>query len=191
MIPMWGCQGEPGLALQMSLRLICGFSLSATNMERRIQTLITEEQAKAIGEWFLKARNEADLSLLDKIVSPDVIVHDPSRPEGITGLSALKDQCGATHAAVPDVKFSLDDMYIKGDKIVWIFTMSGTITGAFRTPLGEVPPTGKSFRLSGVAIDRLVEGKIAEEWVYYNALDILQPLGFTLAPPKPPRAESE
>jgi predicted ester cyclase len=81
-------------------------------------------------------------------------------------------------------------LYIKGDKIAWIFTMSGTITGAFRTPLGELPPTGKSFRLSGVAVDRVVEGKIAEEWVYYNVLDILQPLGFTLAPPKPPQAEA-
>ena len=45
-----------------------------------------------------------------------------------------------------DVKFTLDDLYIKGDKIVWIFTMSGTITGAFRTPLGEVPPSGKADR---------------------------------------------
>jgi predicted ester cyclase len=152
-----------------------------------MQTPVTEEQAKAIGEWYVKSRNEADLSLLDKIVSPDVIVHDPSRPEGIIGLSALKEQYGATHVAVPDVKFTLDDLYIKGDKSVWIFTMSGTITGTFRTPLGEIPPTGKSFRFSGVAVDRIVEGKIVEEWVYYNVLDILQPLGFTLAAPRPPQ----
>jgi steroid delta-isomerase-like uncharacterized protein len=156
-----------------------------------MQTPITEEQAKAIGEWYVKSRNEADLSLLDKIVSPDVIVHDPSRPEGIIGLAALKDQYGNTHAAVPDVKFTLDDMYIKGDKIVWMFTMSGTITAAFRTPMGVIPPTGKAFSLSGVAVDRIAEGKIVEEWVYFNVLDILQPLGFTLAPPQPPQAEAE
>ncbi len=35
-----------------------------------------------------------------------------------------------------------------------------------------------------IAIDRIVAGKIAEEWVYFNVLDILQPLGFTLAPPR-------
>jgi predicted ester cyclase len=60
-----------------------------------------------------------------------------------------------------------------------------------RTPLGEIPPTGKSFRFSGVAVDRIVEGKIAEEWVYFNVPDILQPLGFRLVPPKPPQAEAE
>ncbi len=153
-----------------------------------MKELITEIQARAIGDCYVKARNEVNLSLLDKIYSPDVIVHDPSQPQAIIGLARLKGQYENTHAAVPDVKFSMDDMYLGGDKIVWIFKMSGTITGPFRTPLGELPPTGKPFWLSGAAVDRIVEGKIAEEWVYFNVLDILQPLGFTLAPPEPPQS---
>jgi steroid delta-isomerase-like uncharacterized protein len=152
---------------------------------------MTDEQAKAIGDLYIKSRNEANLSLLDKIYFPDVTVHDPSQPQEIVGLAALKAQYRNTHAAVPDVKFSLDDMYLKEDKIVWIFTMSGTITGPFRTPLGELPATGKAFRFSGVAVDRIVEGRIAEEWLYFNVLDILQPLGFTLAPPKPGPGEAK
>jgi predicted ester cyclase len=127
---------------------------------------ITKEEAKTVGDWYLKARNEANLALLDKIYSPGVIVHDPSQPENIVGLDSLKNQYKNTHTTIPDVKFSLDEMYIKGDKMAWIFTMSGTITGPIRTPFGDLPPTGKTFRLSGVAIDRIVEGKIAEEWVW-------------------------
>jgi len=161
--------------------------LSATfSCQKKAAVGITEDQAKTTWDWYLKARNEANLDLLDNIYSPDVVVHDPSQPQTIVGLEALKNQYRGTHTAVPDVKFSLDDMYVKGDKIAWVFTMSGTITGPFRTPLGDLPPTGKTFRLSGVAIDRIVEGKIAEEWVYYNVLDILQPMGFALTPPQPP-----
>ena len=145
---------------------------------------VNESQAKAIGDSYVKARNEANLSLLDSIYSPDVIVHDPTQPQDIIGLAALKGQYSNTHAAVPDVKFSLDEMYRKEDKIAWIFTMSGTITKPFRTPVGELPPTGKPLRLSGVAIDRIVGGKISEEWLYFNVLEILQPLGFSLAPPR-------
>ncbi len=144
---------------------------------------VNEDEAKAVGNCYVKARNEANLSLLDGIYSPEVIVHDPSQPQDIIGLPALKAQYSNTHAAVPDVKFSLDEMYLKGDKIVWIFTMSGKITRPFRTPMGELPPTGRSFRFCGVAVDRIVGGKIAEEWVYFNVLDILLPLGFTLTPP--------
>jgi steroid delta-isomerase-like uncharacterized protein len=161
----------------------------AFSCQKKATRGITEEQAKAIGDWYLKARNEANLALLDNIYSPEVVVHDPSRPESIVGLEALKSQYMGTHTAIPDVKFSLDDMYLKGDKMAWVFTMSGTVTGPIQTPLGNLPATGKTFRLSGVAIDRIVEGKIAEEWVYFNVLDILQPMGFSLTPPQPPQSE--
>jgi steroid delta-isomerase-like uncharacterized protein len=174
------------LVIIVFLAMLLGAALSC---QKKVKGGITEDEAKTIGDWYLKARNEANLALLDNIYSPEVIVHDPSRPEGIVGLEALKSQYKDTHTAIPDVKFSLDDMYVKGDKLAWIFTMSGTITGPFRTPFGELPPTGKTFRFSGVAVDRIVEGKIAEEWVYFNVLDILQPMGFTLAPPQPPQAE--
>ena len=170
------------LAILLCLSLSC---------QKRVKSGIAEEEAKAIGDWYLKARNEANLALLDKIYSPEVVVHDPSRPEGIVGLEALKSQYRGTHTAIPDVKFSMDDLFIKGDKMVWVFTMSGTITGAIQTPFGVLPPTGKTFRFSGAAIDRISEGKITEEWIYYNVLDILQPMGFSLTPPQPPQPEKK
>ena len=151
---------------------------------------IAEAEARAIGDWYVRARNEANLDLLDNILVPGVIVHDAGYPENIVGLDALKRQYAATHAAVPDLKFSLDEMYIKGNKIVWVFTMTGTITGPFRLPMGELPPSGKPIRVAGVAIDRIADGKVVEEWVFYNPLGILVPLGFALMPPSPPPAES-
>src|SRR4030042_7079930 len=160
----------------------------AWSCQEKVKEGITESEAKAIGDSYIKARNEVNLALLDKIYSPGVVVHDPSRPEGIVGLEALKSQYRDTHTAIPDVKFSLDDLYLKGDKMAWVFTRSGTGTGSIHTPFGDLPPTGKTFRFSGVAVDRIVEGKIAEEWVYFNVLDILQPMGFSLTPPQLPQS---
>ena len=174
-------------AIVISLALLLGLTLSC---QKKTPGGITEHEAKTIGDWYLMDRNEANLALLDNIYSPDVIVHDPGQPQNIIGLEALKSQYRNTHRAIPDVKFTVDEMYVKGDKLAWIFTMSGTITGPVGTPFGELPPTGKTFRLSGVAVDRIIEGKIVEEWVYFNLLDILQPMGFTLTPPQPPRSEA-
>jgi len=175
-------------AVIMPIAVLLCLSLSC---QKRAKSGIAEEEVRAIGDWYLKARNEANLALLDKIYSPEVVVHDPSQSESIVGLEALKNQYKGTHTAIPDVKFSLDDLYVKGDKMVWVFTMSGTITGAIQTPYGALPPTGKTFRFSGVAIDRISEGKIAEEWVYFNVLDLIQPMGFTLTPPQPPQPEKK
>lgn len=82
-------------------------------------------------------------------------------------------------------------MIVKGDRIVVLWTFSGTNTAPFRTPLGAVPATGNKVQFSGVAIDRVDEGKIVEEWVYYNVLQVLQQLGFTLNPPQPPEPPEE
>jgi predicted ester cyclase len=131
-----------------------------------METLITEKQAKSLGDCYLKARNEVNLALLDRIYSPNVIVHDPSQPQPIVSLAALKNVYKNTHTAIPDLRFSLDDIYLKEDKIVWIFTMSGAISGPCQTPMGKFPPTGRSFRFTGAAVDRITEGKIVEEWLY-------------------------
>lgn len=104
---------------------------------------------------------------------------------GLTFSCEKKAREGLTEEAAK----TIDDLHVKGDKIVSIFTMWGTITGPIHNPLGDLPPTGKTFRLSGVAIDRIVNGKIAEEWLYFNVLDILQPIGFTLSPPQRPQPE--
>ncbi|MDH5715337.1 MAG: ester cyclase, partial [Candidatus Aminicenantes bacterium] len=101
-------------------------------------------------------------------------------PEDIVGLEALKNYYAGNHKAFPDLHATIDEMIVKGDKMVVLWTITGTNTG----PLGELLPTGKKVRFSGVAIDRVVNGKVVEEWVFWNVLDILQQLGFTLTPPQ-------
>lgn len=167
-------------ALTISLVVCLGMT---PGCQRGAQSGITEQEARTLLDTYVKARNEANLGLLNGIFAPDYVAHDPSQPQDVVGLEAVKRQYAVTHRAAPDVKFTIDDFYVKGDRIVSIFTMMGTITGPFATPMGDLPPTGKSFRLTGAAVDRIVGGKIVESWMYFNPLDVLQPLGFTLAPP--------
>lgn len=155
------------------------------------EVAITEEEAKAIGDTYFRARSEVNLDLLDEIYTPDAVIHDCSQPEDIVGLEALKSQYRYSHRALPDFQITLDEMIVKGDRIVWTWTVTGTNTGPFHTPLGDLPPTGKEVKFTGVAIDRVVEGKIVEEWVYFNVLELLQQLGFGITPPPQPPPPSK
>ena len=40
-----------------------------------------------------------------------------------------------------------------------------------------IPPTGKSVEISGIAIDRFSDGKIAESWGNWDTMGLLQQLG--------------
>jgi len=56
---------------------------------------------------------------------------------------------------------------------------------------GDLPPTGKKFRTTGLGIERVQKGKIIEILAVFNMLDMMKQLGFTLTPPQPPEPQEE
>jgi len=148
------------------------------NCGQEPKPLISEDRLMEIAEIYEEARNSYDLDLLDQIFAPDVTVYDPSSPETINGLAALKEYYHGSHAGIPDLKLTMDEQYISGDRIFWIWSFSGTHTDTLR----GLPPTGKAVKFSGVAIDRIVDGMIVEEWVYYDMLGLMMQLGFKVVP---------
>jgi steroid delta-isomerase-like uncharacterized protein len=165
------------LMVVMALVLLAG----GLSCQRAGESGLTPQEGERIASVYLEARNTPDLGLLDKIYDAEVVVHDCGAPEDIRGLDALKSYYEASHVGFPDFKAAFEDVFVSGDKIV----IRWTITATHRGPLRGLPPTGKPVRFSGLAIDRVAQGKIVEEWVDFNVLDLLQQLGFTLVPPAP------
>ena len=65
------------------------------------------------------------------------------------------------------------------DRTVITYKATGTNNG----PLGEnMAATGKKMSFSGVSISKIENGKITEEWNYYNQLPINKQLGYKLVP---------
>ncbi len=174
--------------LVISFFLLLCFTLSC---QQKVEEGITEEEAKAIHGRYLEARNTVNLDLLNDVYAEDVVVHDPSYPGNLIGLDALKEYYSNNHKAFADFHMTIDEMIVKGDKTVVVWTLSGTNVGPLHTPSGDMPATGNKVQFSGVAIDRFDEGKIVEEWVYFNVLQLMQQLGFTLTPPQPPEPQEE
>jgi predicted ester cyclase len=73
----------------------------------------------------------------------------------------------------PDVQATHEDIIAQGDKVVIRWTLSGTQSG----PWMGIPPTGRSFRISGIDIFCVVEGKLAEMWQEGDTIGFLQQLG--------------
>lgn len=80
----------------------------------------------------------------------------------------------------PDTKVTVDQIIIKDNNLVAHWTFSGTHTAIY----GELPPTGKKGNIRGCSTLQFNEkGEIMREEVYYNELDLLRQLGYTLNPP--------
>jgi len=123
--------------------------------------------------------NEGDLDLIDDLVDPGYVRHVVDISEDIVGPVGFGEAVVAIRTQFPDFHVRYDGIIVAGDTIVLRWTVTGTDTGA----VGELPPTGMSIQISGASVIHVIDGKFAEEWMYYNEGAMMQQLGFTLAPP--------
>ncbi len=170
----------------MIILLVCLFCFNIS-CQKQAEKGITEEEAQTFTDRVLSMWNGTDTSIVDEIYAPEIVRHDCGVPEDLIGLENAKNHLENLFNAFPDLNLTIDEMIVSGNKMVQRWTMIGTNTGS----MNEMPPTGRSVRFSGVSIGHFVNGKAVEIWDFYNALDMMQQLGFTLAPPQPPEQPEE
>lgn len=120
--------------------------------------------------------NEGHYSALPELVHPNYVYRSPDQE--LRGADALKDLFTAYRAGLPDLKTSIDDLVVSGDKVVISITLTGTHEG----DLMGIPATGKQLKIHGMVLSRFEEGKIIEEWEILDMLSMFQQLGVVSLP---------
>jgi steroid delta-isomerase-like uncharacterized protein len=125
--------------------------------------------------------NERNWTTIDALLAPDIVFHNASRT--IQGREAYKQFILMYFTAFPDAYVTIEDMIAEGDKVAWRYTATGTHQG----DLFGIPPTGKSASVPGLVILRYAGGKVAEQWVNFDALGLMQQLGVIPPPGQAPQ----
>jgi predicted ester cyclase len=134
---------------------------------------MSQEENKAIvRRIYDEVINGKNLEVIDELCSPDIIDHTapPGTPKGIEGV---KQSMGMFLTAFPDLHITIEDCIAEGDKVVTRYTFRGTHQG----DLMGIAPTGKRVTVSGIAIDRVVDGKGLEHQEIFDQLAMMQQLG--------------
>ena len=79
--------------------------------------------------------------------------------------------------AFPDGKLEITNCVVQGDNVVVEYVGRGTQTGALRSPMGELPASGRRVEVPCVECLRFRDGKLAEGRMYFDAFSMLQQLG--------------
>ncbi len=132
----------------------------------------SESNKALVRRFFAEVWSTGDLTLRDGFLAPDYRGH-------ISGSAQSIDREGWTQwfqgfrSAFPDALFTVEDMIGEGDRVAARLTMRGTHLGA----LNGMPPTSRSVVVSGMSIERVVNGRIVEGWNENDALGMLAQLG--------------
>jgi len=136
--------------------------------------MLTETNKTVSRRFFDEAFSKGQLNVLDEIIAKDHVNSGPGSLPGLpTGPEGTKQLVTVYRNAFPDVHFTIDEQIAEGEKVITRWTAHGTHQGE----LAGLPATGKSSTVTGIAIDRIVNGKIAESWGIFDQFGMMQQLG--------------
>jgi len=147
--------------------------LSSNETEMRNKEIIRKAHAR------LQA---GDVDGYKALISPNYVRHCQAMPPDLQEIHGTEKFFGFIEEfmkAVPVYTDSLSNMIAEGDKVAYISTLKGTMTG----PMGGFPATGKSFTLENIIIQRLKDGRVVETWISWDNVAFLSQLGLIPAPP--------
>ena len=136
---------------------------------------------KEAADRHVKAFNEKNLEEFVGNESPDI---EFVVPGGITlrGRDQVREYMKLFWNAFPDIKVVATYQVIVADTVVTESTYSGTHTGTLRTPNGDVEPTGKRLQGRQVAVQRVKDGQVWSEHLYFDQMEFLGALGLIPSP---------
>jgi len=115
--------------------------------------------------------NKGKLELFnDSNFTKNVVMH--ANPD-VVGIDSARAYYANYVTGFSNIKFTINDAFGMGNKLVKHWNFKGTHTGVFF----GIKPTGKPVDLDGVTLVRMENGKIAEERDFFDNLDFMQQLG--------------
>lgn len=134
-----------------------------------------EERHKVTVQRYVEeGYNEKELSVLRDTMTDDVVVHGLVGADGpVRGRDAYAEWASRLVTAFPDTRAEIDELVATGDRVAarW------TVTATHRNEFAGVPATGESFEVTGLALFRMEDGRIAEKWYRQDDLGLLVQLG--------------
>ncbi len=142
------------------------------------------EEYGPIVHTFNEAWNTGNFENLASVVDANYTKQGPDGP--VVGIEPLKQSIRDHRIAYPDWHCTyVEEVYAKGKAVVR-FEVTGTNTGP-----GEIPATGRTITLEGMAIFYIANGKIVDDRAYDDVIPFYEQLGYTILPPPLPDSDKE
>lgn len=133
----------------------------------------TLEANKKIARQSIEAFIKNDYVLYEKVAdSKKFKLHFPGNKTPLNYEESIKLNKDYLKA-FPDIKVTFENQIAEGDYVLTRITFQGTNKGE----LQGIPASGKKIKITFMALQHIVNGKIVEEWDEYDSLGMMQQIG--------------
>jgi predicted ester cyclase len=142
----------------------------------------TQNEAKAVVERGLKSYNSHDFEALARAAAPDIVATYPGGIE-LKGAQAIKEYNQAMLKAFPDNRVEAKSTIAQGNTVVVEGVFHGTHGGPLKTPMGELPATGKKVSGKFIQVVEVDRGLVKRSEIIYDQAELMMQLGVAPAAP--------
>lgn len=161
------------IELGHSLRLGSDIALRLMNPTGPSESV---KSADVLARAFVEIFGGAGSTATDgEIIAEDFVAHVPYRRNPVRGRERFEAYLNTLRSSFSDFQCDIDEVIDDGMHVAIKWTWRGTHIGPF---LG-IAPTGRKIAFSEMHLLRISGGRIAEDHVSANLLDLLQQLGAT------------
>lgn len=136
---------------------------------------MSEENKEIVRRWFDEVWNKGRADAIDEMFAANGIAHglsdDPAKP--IIGPRDYRPFYEVFRQAFPNMMIVVEDMIAEGDKVAARCSVRGKHEGEF---LGRAA-TQSPVDITGIAIVRIENGKIAEAWNNFDFMTLYRQVG--------------
>ena len=123
-----------------------------------------------LADRYVEMINTHDPDAVDRFVAEDYVNHNAFVADG---REANRQFWTVFFAGLPDVRVTMEDLVVSGDRVVGRFVYRGTHTG----DLMGIPATGQPVEMRSIDIWRVQNGMFVEHWDELNLLQVFQQIG--------------
>ena len=120
-----------------------------------------------------EAFNAGNVDVVDELVAAEFVNHDAAMPEPMVGIEAAKANIAGYREAFPDLRLTIEQQVAEGEFVTTRWSARGTHQGN----LMGMAATGKQATVTGITLDRIVDGRFVESWTNWDTLGLMQQLG--------------
>ena len=131
--------------------------------------------AQRIADLQLELWNTGSPEIAKQLYGEHAERTDPNGREPIRrhGVHQIANFVAEVRTAFPDFKLQIKESVGQGDHMAFHWTVTGTQKGEFQ----GIPASGQRIEVSGMTLDRLRDGKVVSEHIYFDRLALLEQLG--------------
>ena len=123
-----------------------------------------------LADRYVEMINTHHPDAVDRFVAEDYVNHNAFVADG---REANRQFWTVFFAGLPDVRVTMEDLVVSGDRVVGRFVYRGTHTG----DLLGIPASGKPVEMRSIDIWRVAGGLFAEHWDELNLMQMFQQIG--------------